>query len=69
MYPLARTVLKVDGCGAPIGRAVSANDTVTLLDYRTRIALYRTDPDLSANHQMFPWISTWDDVSLLSFKI
>lgn len=22
---------------------------------------YRTDPDLSASHQNFPWINVWDD--------
>ena len=30
-------------------------------DYRTRHALYRTDPDLQAAHAAFPWLMTWDD--------
>ena len=33
----------------------------TLLDYRNRYALYKSDPDLQAAHAAFPWIVTWDD--------
>ncbi|KAL7624118.1 hypothetical protein AAE478_005675 [Parahypoxylon ruwenzoriense] len=33
----------------------------TLYDYRKRLATYRTDIDLLANHQNFPWIPVWDD--------
>lgn len=33
----------------------------TLADYRDRYAQYKTDPDLQAAHQAFPWIVTWDD--------
>ncbi len=33
----------------------------TLYDYRRRIATYRTDLDLVASHQQFPWIPVWDD--------
>jgi alkaline phosphatase D len=32
-----------------------------LYDYRKRIATYRTDLDLLACHQQFPWIPVWDD--------
>ncbi len=32
-----------------------------LYDYRKRIATYRTDLDLYASHQNFPWITVWDD--------
>jgi alkaline phosphatase D len=32
-----------------------------LYDYRRRIAQYRTDLDLYASHQQFPWIAVWDD--------
>jgi alkaline phosphatase D len=32
-----------------------------LYDYRKRIATYRTDLDLYASHQQFPWIPVWDD--------
>jgi alkaline phosphatase D len=54
--------LIIDGCGGPIGRAVPDHDTVSLSDYRIRFGLYRTDPNLVANHQNFAWIPTWDDV-------
>ncbi len=34
---------------------------VTLGDYRTRHALYRTDPALQAAHASAPWVVVWDD--------
>ena len=40
---------------------VPAHDTVTLADYRTRHALYKSDPDLQAAHAHAPWICVWDD--------
>ncbi|OTB01003.1 hypothetical protein M426DRAFT_323788 [Hypoxylon sp. CI-4A] len=36
-------------------------EILTLYDYRKRIATYRTDLDLLASHQNFPWIPVWDD--------
>lgn len=33
----------------------------TLADYRSRYALYKSDPDLQAAHRACPWIVTWDD--------
>lgn len=36
-------------------------ESITLDDYRTRYALYRSDPDLRAAHAACPWIVTWDD--------
>lgn len=43
-------------------RATSPNRTLlTLYDYRTRIAQYRTDLDLLLSHQKFAWIPVWDD--------
>ncbi|KAJ8106567.1 hypothetical protein OPT61_g9447 [Boeremia exigua] len=43
-------------------RATNPPRTIfTLYDYRTRIAQYRTDLDLSLAHQKFAWITTWDD--------
>lgn len=36
-------------------------ETVTLSDYRTRFALYRTDPDLQECHRQHPFIVVWDD--------
>lgn len=43
-------------------RAVQpAHEIFTLYDYRTRLGHYRTDADLLASHQQFPWIAVWDD--------
>ncbi len=45
-----------------LGRVASpANDIVSLDDYRTRYALYRSDPNLQALHAAMPWITVWDD--------
>jgi alkaline phosphatase D len=45
-----------------LGRVTApANDIVSLDDYRTRYALYRTDPSLKALHASMPWITVWDD--------
>jgi alkaline phosphatase D len=45
-----------------LGRvATPANDIVSLDDYRTRYAQYRSDPKLQALHAAMPWITVWDD--------
>lgn len=36
-------------------------EVVSLEDYRTRYALYRSDPDLLAAHAAHPFICVWDD--------
>jgi alkaline phosphatase D len=36
-------------------------EMVDLDDYRTRHAQYKLDPDLRRLHQLFPWVTTWDD--------
>jgi alkaline phosphatase D len=36
-------------------------EPVSLLEYRNKYGLYKSDPDLQAAHAMFPWIVTWDD--------
>lgn len=41
-----------------------AHEIVALEDYRTRYALYRSDPDLQAVHQRHPFICVWDDHEL-----
>ena len=41
--------------------ASPANDIVTLNDYRTRYALYKSDANLQAAHAGMPWITVWDD--------
>jgi len=38
-----------------------AHETVTLQDYRTRLATYRLDPNLRRAHQQHPFIVIWDD--------
>ena len=45
-----------------LGRVtLPANDIVSLDDYRTRYAQYRSDPNLQALHAAMPWIAVWDD--------
>jgi alkaline phosphatase D len=36
-------------------------EPMTLDDYRTRFALYKSDLDLQAAHAACPWLVTWDD--------
>ncbi|BCS17507.1 alkaline phosphatase D family protein [Aspergillus puulaauensis] len=40
---------------------VPQREIFSLYDYRTRLGQYRTDADLVASHQKFPWITVWDD--------
>ena len=50
------------GWGQTIGRVpLPDREIYTLYDYRKRYATYRTDLDLVASHQTFPWIPIWDD--------
>ncbi|MEN3366854.1 MAG: alkaline phosphatase [Burkholderiales bacterium] len=44
--------------GSPRNRS---NESVTLNEYRSRYAQYKSDPHLQAAHQVAPWIVTWDD--------
>jgi alkaline phosphatase D len=37
------------------------HEIVSLDDYRTRYAAYRTDPDLQLLHQRVPFVTVWDD--------
>lgn len=37
------------------------NDIVSIADYRTRYALYKSDTSLQALHAKMPWITVWDD--------
>jgi alkaline phosphatase D len=41
--------------------AVPPHELITLQDYRTRHALYKTDPHLQLLHAAHPMIATWDD--------
>ena len=50
------------GDGRPLGRAPEPPyEIVSLDDYRTRYACYRTDPDLQELHRQHPMIMVWDD--------
>jgi alkaline phosphatase D len=58
-----------DGYGGDVGQALGrahapAKEIVTLADYRTRHAQYKSDPDLQAAHAAAPWLVTWDDHEL-----
>jgi len=45
-----------------LNRVISpADDMVSLSDYRTRYALYKSDASLQALHAKMPWITVWDD--------
>ena len=46
--------------GGPRVHAPAAS-LLTLEDYRTRHAQYKTDTALQAAHAAFPWLMTWDD--------
>ncbi|MGH9085882.1 MAG: alkaline phosphatase D family protein [Acidimicrobiales bacterium] len=56
-----------DRYGPGTGELVAPRDhepsaeMVTLADYRLRHAGYKLDPDLRRLHQLYPWITTWDD--------
>ncbi|MDQ3152842.1 MAG: alkaline phosphatase D family protein [Actinomycetota bacterium] len=39
-------------------------ETVTLANYRQRLAQYKTDEDLQAAHAVAPWLVVWDDHEL-----
>lgn len=49
------------GATALPGRAVEDFECVTLPQYYSRYATYRSDPDLQELHRLKPWVMTWDD--------
>lgn len=56
-YPNARY-----GDGRRFGRIPAPDrELLTLDDYRTRHAQYKTDPDLQEAHRQHPWITVWDE--------
>jgi alkaline phosphatase D len=42
-------------------RLHNSDEVTTIVDYRNRYALYRSDPRLRAAHAMCPWVVIWDD--------
>lgn len=62
IYEYGSDPVKFGNGNIPGGRVASpANDIVTLNDYRTRHALYKSDMNLQALHAKMPWITVWDD--------
>lgn len=56
----------IDGYGGEVGEKLGrrhdpVTEIVTLVDYRTRHAQYKSDPNLQAAHAICPWYCTWDD--------
>ncbi|AEI39425.1 alkaline phosphatase D family protein [Paenibacillus mucilaginosus] len=49
------------GVGTDKVRYHNSPEIVTLEDYRNRYALYKSDADLRAAHEAFPWVVTTDD--------
>ncbi|MCZ8520394.1 MULTISPECIES: alkaline phosphatase D family protein [Paenibacillus] len=50
-----------EGGISPKARAHNSAEIITLEDYRNRYALYKSDADLRAAHEAFPWVVTMDD--------
>ena len=46
---------------ATTGRSSLPREAISLLDYRTRHAQYKRDPDLQEVHRQHPFICVWDD--------
>ena len=52
---------RADGGRNPRVRQHRGQEIYTVVDYRNRYALYKTDPDFVAAHASAPFIVTWDD--------
>jgi alkaline phosphatase D len=50
-----------DAWGTRRVRLFDKIEAITLDDYRSRYAQYKTDPDLQAVHAACPWLVSWDD--------
>lgn len=62
IYEYGSDQKKYGNTSIPGNRIASpANDIVTMNDYRTRHALYKSDLNLQAAHAKMPWIAVWDD--------
>jgi alkaline phosphatase D len=46
---------------AGVRDVVPSNEIVSLLDYRLRHALYKSDPDLQEAHRLHAFVCVWDD--------
>ncbi|MGC3982023.1 MAG: alkaline phosphatase D family protein [Steroidobacteraceae bacterium] len=54
-------IYETGSCKQPSVRQHGSGEANTLDDYRTRYALYKSDPNLQAIHAACPWVVTWDD--------
>ena len=62
IYEYGSDPTKYGNTNIPGNRIASPpNDIVTMNDYRTRHALYKSDLNLQAAHAKMPWITIWDD--------
>lgn len=62
IYEYGAAATQYGNSSIPGNRVASpANDIVTMNDYRTRHALYKSDLNLQAAHAKMPWITIWDD--------
>jgi alkaline phosphatase D len=52
---------RIGRTAAPANREDIYREAITLSDYRSKYALYRSDPVLRKLHARFPMISVWDD--------
>jgi alkaline phosphatase D len=52
---------RADGGRSDRLRQHNGDEIYTLVDYRNRYALYKSDRDLMAAHASAPWVVTWDD--------
>jgi alkaline phosphatase D len=52
---------RADGGRGDRVRQHNGNEPYTLVDYRNRYALYKSDRDLMAAHASAPFLMTWDD--------
>lgn len=50
------------GYNEAVNRPIEPDNEITSLsDYRIRYSLYRLDPDLMRAHQLYPFVTVWDD--------
>lgn len=54
-------IYEYEDAGVGVIRRHTGTEIESLVDYRNRYALYKTDPALQAAHAACPWIVTWDD--------
>jgi alkaline phosphatase D len=61
IYEYGRGEYASDNAEAIDRQVLPATELLSLSDYRTRYAQYRSDPDLQLLHSKVPFITVWDD--------